>query len=139
MRIVLDTNVIVTAMRSSKGASAAVLRLDLQGKVTLICSVALMLEYEEITMRSGVLLPGTSRGDVIVILDSLCQKAILPSIDFQWRPQLPDPDDELVLEAAVNGQADAIVTFNRRDFVPFASQFGVEILEPGDVLRRMQT
>lgn len=56
---------------------------------------------------------------------------------FIWRPQLRDPGDELVLEAAVNGHADAIVTFNRRDFDVVAQRFGIELLIPAEVLKRI--
>ena len=58
---------------------------------------------------------------------------------FLWRPQLRDPGDELVLEAAVNGRAAAIATFNRRDFQAGAARFGVDVLLPGDALRRLMT
>ena len=55
---------------------------------------------------------------------------------FLWRPRLPDPNDDMVLEAAVNGRADAIVTFNRRDFAGVISEFGIDILTPIEILRR---
>ena len=58
---------------------------------------------------------------------------------FQWRPQLPDPDDEMVLELAANSRADTIVTVNTRDFLPAARTFGVEVLRPGEFLRRLRS
>ena len=56
---------------------------------------------------------------------------------FLWRPQLRDPSDEMVLEAAVNGHADAIVTFNIRDYGAVPGEFGVGVLQPRDALRRL--
>jgi predicted nucleic acid-binding protein len=58
---------------------------------------------------------------------------------FLWRPQLRDPADEFVLEAAVNGQAVAIVTFNRRDFGVVRSRFGIDVLAPAEAIRSIRT
>jgi predicted nucleic acid-binding protein len=60
-------------------------------------------------------------------------------ISYLWRPVLPDSGDDLVLETAVNGQADVVVTFNRRHFVPAAALFGLEILAPADAVRRLES
>jgi predicted nucleic acid-binding protein len=57
---------------------------------------------------------------------------------YMWRPQLRDPADEFVLEAAVNGQAAAIVTFNRRDFGNVPATFGIDVLTPAEAIRRIR-
>jgi predicted nucleic acid-binding protein len=60
-------------------------------------------------------------------------------LTFNWRPALRDPDDDMVLEAAANGRADAIVTFNLRDFADVAPRFGIAVLRPADALRKLET
>ena len=72
------------------------------------------------------------------ILDALALVAEPIRISYLWRPLLPDPGDDLVLETAVNGRADAVVTFNRRDFEPVAARFGIEVLTPGEGVRRLE-
>ena len=79
-----------------------------------------------------------SAGDVSALLDAIANVAEQVDLAFLWRPTLPDADDDMVLETAVNGRADGIVTFNRRDFRIAASQFGIPVLSPGDSVRRME-
>ena len=73
------------------------------------------------------------------VIDALC--AVSDSVEsrYQWRPQLRDPNDEMVLEAAINGTADALITFNAKDFGEARSRFGISILSPGEALRRIRT
>jgi putative PIN family toxin of toxin-antitoxin system len=138
MRVVLDTDVVVAAMRSPKGASAALLLAADAGQLTLVATVPLFIEYEAVCLRpEHILAAGLGRGDVIVFLDRLADLVEPVDIWFMWRPQLRDPGDELVLEAVVNGQADALVTFNRRDYMPAADSFGMPVLLPGEMLRRV--
>jgi predicted nucleic acid-binding protein len=72
------------------------------------------------------------------LLDTIIDVAVPVEVHYQWRPQLTDAGDEMVLEAAVNGQADAIVTFNRRDYKNVSSRFGIEVLSPIETLRRVR-
>lgn len=139
MKLLLDTNVIVAAMRSPAGASAALLRLVRQKKLTIVASLALALEYEatcllaEHRLAAGLELQDAETfGDAVI---AMCEPV---ESSFLWRPQLRDPGDELVLEAAVNGQAKAIVTFNHRDFLPAANLFGIEVWLPSEALRRVR-
>jgi putative PIN family toxin of toxin-antitoxin system len=139
MKCVLDTNVIVAAMRSPTGASAALLRAARQGEITLVANVALALEYEATCHRAEhVLASGLSAAQVGIFQDAVVGMATPVETHFLWRPYLRDPNDELVLEAAVNGQAAAIVTFNQRDFGTVPLQFGVEVLSPVTTLRRIR-
>ena len=131
-RIVLDTNVLVAGLRSNLGASHRVLSLVGTGRFTHVVSVALLFEYEAAVMKpeSGIRLPRTVIGDV---LDYLCAAGEHQQIYFLWRPTLPDPSDDLVLEVAVHGHCDRIVTFNSRDFVG-SRQFGVKVETPSEFL-----
>ncbi len=135
----LDTDVIVAAMRSRRGASAAILRAARQGQTTLLVSVALAMEYEAVCREAEHrLASGLSDREVDVFLAAVIALAEPVQAHFLWRPQLRDPGDEMVLEAAVNGRADALVTFNTRDFGIVPSQFGVEVLLPREAIRRIK-
>lgn len=138
MRVVLDTDVIVAAMRSTSGASRAVVSAALQGRVTMLCSVALFLEYEEVLSRPSLASAiGWSSDERELALATLADLVSPVEAFFVWRPQLRDPDDEMVLEAAINGQAEAISSFNVADFGAAPQRFGIELLRPRDLLRRL--
>lgn len=138
MRLVLDTDVVVAAMRSPSGASAALLRAALDGKIQLLANVALILEYEAVCKREVHLTAAALDIEQAgIFVDALAALAEPVESHFIWRPQLKDPSDEMVLEAAVNGQAQAIVTFNLRDFSTAPEQFGLGVLVPRDALRRV--
>ena len=135
MKFVMDTSGFIAGFRSPSGAAAEILRLTLLGRTNMLASVALFVEYEAVAMREEHLkAAGLSRDDVIVLLDALAKMIRPIDIRFLWRPQLRDPDDEMVLEVAVNGGADAIITFNARDFSPAAARFGINLLSPGEAL-----
>jgi len=136
MRLVLDTNVIVAAFRSRQGASNLLLRCADQGVFTPLCSTALFLEYEAVLSRDAIrAATGHSLTEVAAVMNSLA--AICEGIDitFRTRPMLMDASDEMVLEAALNGHADALVTHNARDFLP-AREWGIAVMTPGELLRR---
>ncbi len=139
VRIVADTDAIVAAMRSPGGASAAILRAARQGKVTLLVSVPLAMEYEAVCSEAEhQLAAGLSEAEVAIFLDAVLAMAEPVKTHFLWRPQLRDPGDEMVLEAAVNGRADALVTFNVRDFGAAPARFGIDVLLPRDALERIR-
>jgi putative PIN family toxin of toxin-antitoxin system len=133
---VLDTDVLVAAFRSEAGASRRILLAALDRRFELLISVPLMLEYEAVLSRPEHLsVSGASVEDVGDVLDSLALVGKRVKFAFRWRPALPDPNDDMVLETAVNGRARAIVTFNQRDFNPVAGRFGCEVMRPGEFLR----
>ena len=139
MKVVLDTNVVVAAMRSPTGASAALLLAARKGEITLVANVALALEYESVCSRAEhMVAAGLSSAQVSIFLDAVVAMAEPVETHFLWRPLLRDPADELVLEAAVNGQALAIVTFNLKDFGTAPLGFGVEVLAPITALKRIR-
>ena len=135
-RLVVDTNVIAAALRSARGASAALMLHAAEKRVKPLLSVALVLEIESVLCRPEHLAAtGLSVAMVQDFVDELCALSEPVQIHFAWRPMLHDAADEMVLEAAVNGQADALVTFNLKDFLPAASGLGVEVIAPITALR----
>ena len=135
----LDTDAVVAAMRSPTGASAAIVRAVRQRRATLLLSVPLAIEYEAVCRRSEHRMEaGLSERQVEIFLDAIIAMAEPVPTHFLWRPQLRDPNDEMVLEAAVNGRAEALVTFNVRDYGTAASQFGVEVLLPREAIARIR-
>ena len=138
MRLVLDTNIVVSGLRSPSGASAALLDRALSRAFTLLLSVALALEYEATARDTEQrIASGLSEADVATLLASLCAVAEPVYCWFLWRPQLRDPADEMVLETAINGAADGLVTFNRRHFEGAAKGFAIPVLSPQQALRRI--
>ena len=136
VRLVLDTNIIVAAFRSRDGASNSLLRLVDARRVTPLCSTALFLEYEAVLSRAETrAVTGHDLEDVAAIMSALAALCDPVDISFRVRPLLRDAGDEMVLEAALNGQADAIVTYNVRDFGP-ARVFGIEIVAPNSIVGR---
>ncbi len=139
MRLVLDTNALVAALRSPSGASAEILRLARRRKLQLLASAALAIEYEAVCHRDAHReAAGLSTEEVGQFLDAVIDLVEAVDIWFLWRPQLKDPGDELVLETAVNGRAGAIATFNLRDFGRVRERFGIEVLTPAELLRRVK-
>ena len=115
--IVLDTNVLLTALRSREGAGFRLLSQVDQRRFRSVLSVPLVPEYEEVAKRQARSL-GLSHADIDDIIDYLCNIGEHRRIFFLWRPLLRDPHDDLVLELAVEAEVDAIVTYNVRDFGP---------------------
>lgn len=139
MRLILDTDVIVAGMRSPSGASAALLVLILKHQATLLLSVAMAFEYEATCLRPEHLTAArASEADASNLIDALIGVAHPVEVHYQWRPQLNDPDDDMILEAAVNGGAEAIVTFNRKDFGDIPARFGITALSPAEALKRLR-
>jgi predicted nucleic acid-binding protein len=139
VRILLDTNVVIAAMRSPLGASAELLRRIDQGRATMLLTVALALEYEtQCMLADHRLAAGLTALEAGIFVDGLIAMAEPVRSYFRWRPQLHDPGDELVLEAAVNGRADAIVTFNEKDLREAKLGFGIAVIRPGEALRRIK-
>ena len=138
MRLVLDTNVVVAAFRSRRGASSVLLRRTEAGTIRMLCSTALLLEYEAVLGRAAIReATGHSLRDVERIVDALAAVAEPVEVRFRTRPLLHDPNDEIVIEAASNGRADAIVTHNVKDFAP-AQTLGIDIATPAEILRRLR-
>ena len=135
----MDTDAVIAAMRSPAGASAAIVRAVRSGHATLLLSVPLAIEYEAVCRRPEHRMEaGLSSRQVEIFVNAIIAMAEPVRTHFLWRPQLRDPNDEMVLEAAVNGRADALVTFNLRDYGDSPKQFGVEVLLPREAIGRIK-
>jgi putative PIN family toxin of toxin-antitoxin system len=132
-RIVIDTNVFVSALRSRRGASHELMMLAGSAQFEFALSVPLVVEYEDAAKRMLVDTGLTAR-EVDDILDYLCSVALLQEIHFLWRPFLKDARDDHVLELAVEAGCEVIVTHNVKDFAG-AEQFGVRIIGPREFLK----
>jgi putative PIN family toxin of toxin-antitoxin system len=139
VRLVLDTSVVVAAIRSRTGASSWLLGAALKAQFPFLISTALVLEYEAVLTRpENLKAAGITALEAGEILDALCDAGIEVQLTRRVRPRLRDPNDEMVLETAVNGNATAIVTFNQRDFADIARDFGILVLAPSDVLKTLR-
>ncbi len=140
LRVVLDTSVLVAGLRSKQGASNALLVLVAEQEVKPLVTTPLFLEYEEVLLRAEHrLVTGMSEADVASFLAALASASEGVEVHFQWRLQLSDPADEIVLEAAINGHADALVTHNIADFAEAARRFGLRVVAPGNILKELKT
>lgn len=138
LRVVLDTSVIASAVRSQAGAGFVILRAVRLGRIIPLATTSLLFEYEEVLKRPEQReVSGLSLADVDRLLGALAVAIEPVDVHLRWRPQLRDTDDELVLEAAINGRADALVTYNVRDFAPAAPRFGVRVLRPAELLQEL--
>lgn len=134
-----DTTVFVAALRSDRGASRVLLRAALERRFVLLASVPLIIEYEAVATREEHLQAARlSAADVHVVLDALAMVVEPVRLAYLWRPTLPDADDDMVLETAVNGRATLLVTLNTRDFAHGASRFDVRIVTPAETLTRLR-
>ncbi len=134
-RIVIDTNILVAALRSRTGASFKLLSLIDRGKFVLCISVPMVLEYEAASKKHAKTL-GLAYSDIDDIIDYICLVAEHHKVYYLWRPMLKDPNDDMVLELAVSGKAESIITYNKGDFKG-AERFGIRILSPKDLLKQI--
>ena len=134
-RIILDTNVLYAGLYSSKGASFLVLQAIEQGKLKLVISTTLLFEYEDILKRDQDDL-GLSNQEIEKILDYLCMKSEHQKIYFLWRPHLPDPKDDHLLELAIASGTKLIVTHNAKDFKG-VEEFGIRSIAPQRILEEI--
>ncbi|MDX2141792.1 MAG: PIN domain-containing protein [Rhodospirillaceae bacterium] len=132
----LDTDVVVAALRSNRGAAHAVVEAALRGVFDTLMSVPLALEYEAVVSRpEHYRAAGLSREDAVRFVEILVGIAQPVEIAFRWRPQIVDPDDDFVVDLAVNGGARSVVTFNTADFETPLKRFGISAIKPVEAWR----
>lgn len=135
-RIVLDTNVLVSAMLSRRGASYALLNLIESAAFAVCVSVPLVLEYEDALRRDAIKGRVTS-SSVDDVLDYMCDVAEKHQVHYLWRPHLKDPKDDMVLELALAADCKYIVTYNLRDF-RIQTRGALRVLTPGEFLNLLK-
>ncbi len=139
LRMVLDTDVVVAGFAGGSGASRRLLMAALDEEIRLLLSTPLSIEYEAVLTRPAVLaMAGVSAEEVAVALDEFVTLCVPVALDYRWRPQARDPNDDLVLETAINGGADVVASFNVADMRAGARRFGIPVERPGAVVRRMK-
>ena len=134
-RIILDTNVLYSGLYSSKGASFKVLQAIEKDKLKMVISTTLLFEYEDILKRNKAVL-GLSDREIEKLLDYFCLQSEHQKIHFLWRPYLPDPKDDHLLELAVAAGTKLIVTHNTRDF-KCVRKFGIRTLTPRELMEEI--
>ena len=132
-RVIIDTNVLVAALKSNRGASFRVLSLITSKKFEVNISVALICEYEDVLKRPALGINLTTE-EIDKLLDVICLFGVKHKIWFMWRPLLSDEKDEFIADLALNSQIDAIITYNLKHFRSL-EKFGIKIVEPSGFLR----
>ncbi len=134
MNIVIDTNILVSALKSDMGASHALISKLPSRKFQFSVSVPLYTEYQAVLTRKEHLTLGVSEEEILAFLRYLCKIAIRQKIFYLWRPWLKDPKDDMVLELAVAAKSEYIVTYNLKDFSNI-NKFGIEAITPKQFLK----
>ncbi|MFH5834231.1 putative toxin-antitoxin system toxin component, PIN family [Halalkalibaculum sp. DA384] len=129
--VVIDTNVLISALRSNRGASFKLISLIGTGKFDISFSVPLLIEYEAVSKRKKF--EHLIDRDIDDLLNYLCKVADKRDIFFLWRPFLKDPKDDMILELAVEAGCEYIITYNLDDFKGI-EQFGLEAITPKQFL-----
>jgi putative PIN family toxin of toxin-antitoxin system len=134
MRVVLDTNIFVSALRSDRGASYALISQLPSDQFRIVLSIPLYAEYQDVLTRPEHMSGESTAEEILAFLRYICSIAHRQRIFFLWRPWLPDPKDDMVLETAVASQSRHIVTYNLRDFRDVEKHFGIKPVTPGKFL-----
>ena len=136
LRAVIDTNVFLSALWSRHGAAFEIMAELRRGCWQIVLSNHLLFEYEEVAKRNAPQL-GLTLGEIDNVLDALCMSAEERHLEPDWIPRLSDPDDEPLLQLAVEGRVPIIVTRNERHLSP-ARNFGIEVLTPAEFLAKVR-
>ena len=132
INVVLDTNVLISSLKSKQGSAHKLLLLLAHNIYKPNVSVPLFIEYEAVAKRVGMLV-GLSVKDIEVILDYILSQSSIRKIFYLWRPYLKDPKDDLILEVAVESRSEYIITFNKKDFKD-VDKFGIKVVTPKEFL-----
>jgi len=141
MRVILDTNILVAALRSDMGASYAIVSQMPSERFQMALTVPFYLQYQDVLTRPEHRTGASTQDDILRFLRYLCSIAHQQRVFFLWRPRLKDPNDDMVLEAAVASQSRYIITHNLRDFTGcgIEEQFGITPMRPREFLHRLRS
>ena len=134
-RIVVDTNVFISSLKSKKGASYKLLYQVSRQKFEQSISPTLIFEYESVAKRESQNIPLTSK-NIDTIIDMICEWSIKCEVFFLWRPVLRDPKDDFILELAIESRSEFIITYNKKDFIGI-EKFGIKALTPKEFLKQI--
>ncbi len=137
LKVVIDTNVLVSSLRSRKGASFQVIQRIGKGIFLPCISTPLTLEYEDVLLRIAPEF-GYTTEEVQDFVDFIVESSEHVKSHYHWRPFLSDPGDEHVLELAVGANAYGIVTYNKRDFAGVEDHFGIQIINAYELLQKLE-
>jgi len=135
-KVVIDTNVVLSGLKSKNGNSYKLLKLIPEEKFVVCVSVPLILEYESVLLKSLNIL-GLTKEDITKFIDYICSISEHSKVYYLWRPKLKDPYDDHILELAIASNADFIITFNKKDF-QILNEFGVKILNPKEFIEKIK-
>lgn len=139
MRVVLDTSVLITALRSSTGAAAEILRLVLLKELTILMDYKLACEYRDVALRAEHLNASNKTEEETTLLLDVLEALAEPVLIVVRHTQLSqDANDDMVLEVAINGRADAIVTNNTKHFREPAKRLHLEVMTPAELLNEFR-
>jgi putative PIN family toxin of toxin-antitoxin system len=139
MRIVLDTASFVTAVRSSDGAAGDVLRGIFREELVPLMDLKLGLEYRDVALRpEHVRASALSKREILELIEAVEAFAEPVEVVVRARPLSPDPNDDMILDLAINGQAEALVTSNTKHFARAGKRFGIPVLSPSELLEKMR-
>jgi putative PIN family toxin of toxin-antitoxin system len=131
-KIVIDTNIIVSALKSRNGFSFDLLSIIDDKRFRVFISVPLILEYEDAIKRNKSKIK-LSKSEIDAVLDYICLISEKREIFYLWRPFLKDMKDDMILELAVESESDYIISFNKRDFSGI-EKFNLQVITPKDFL-----
>ena len=139
MRIVLDTASFVTAVRSSDGAAGEVLRMIFREELVPLMDLKLGLEYRDVALRlEHVRESALSKREIVELIEAMEAFAEPVEVVMMTRPMSPDPSDDMILDLAINGRAEALVTSNTKHFAGPGKRFGIPVLSPAELLEKMR-
>lgn len=139
VRIVLDTASFVTAVRSGGGAAGELLRMVFLGEVVLLMDLKLSLEYRDVALRPEHLEASSlSEQEVVELIEALEAFAEPVEVVLKTRPMSPDQNDDMVLDLAIHGRAEALVTNNTKHFAESGKRFGIPVLSPAELIATMR-
>ncbi len=139
MRVVLDTAAFISGIRSDSGPSAELFRMVFRGNVILLMDHKLGLEYRDVALRQEHISASRLKAsEILELIEALESFAEPVRVVWKPRPLSPDPNDDMIIDIAINAMADAVVTNNIKHFAAAGRRFHIPVLSPAQLLRRIR-